>query len=79
MTAPSPASRYAAALSALGRTASSLAPAFGCSPGLTRKWARTGPPPDVLDYVETLAAFTAALPVPVLRETRGGRRHPAIR
>ena len=71
---PEHAARYTAALAALCRSPNSLAPALRVSASLARKWVRTGPPPEVLAWVEAMARLAASARVPQVKDMRGGKR-----
>ena len=67
----SPAHRLSAALIILGRSAASLAHPLGCTPRTCQSWLVDDPPPEVLAWVEAMAAAVAAIPNPALTFQRG--------
>jgi hypothetical protein len=80
-----PAHRLSAALVILGRSAASLAHPLGCTPRTCQSWLVDDPPPEVLTWVEAMAAAVAAIPMPALTFQRGrpvskpAKRSPTIR
>lgn len=79
MTTPGAARRYTAALAALGRLPVSLMAPVNVGKTTVYQWAKTGPPANVLAWLEAMASACAAVPVPVVAETRGRKpRHPQM-